>query len=330
MEKLPWFKLYTDIIHDPKIRRLTPEERWLWIVLLSLAAQSDDRGTVYVTVVTEARDGSRDGRVTRAIPYENSELADMCGCDWSGEQDPRKMVEKALEKFTRLGMIEFGIDGEIIIKNFIKRQDSHLSEAERAKRYRGNKLRDDRHTASRDGLKKIVTLEKEKDTEKDTEKEKRSSSKPPPAQIVHPKTDEDFFLSLKSNSAYQHIDFDQEFGRMRAWLELPKNKQRKLTRQFALNWLNRIDKPIGGKSHGKFESRTEGLREYLQELNSVGERANDPDGGIPKIGISEGKGGGNVRSPPGFDARRVTTGLPEVLSPAQGNIPRDELDRPDT
>lgn len=134
--QLPWFKLYSEIIHDTKIKRLTVDEKWLWIVLLSLAASGPQRGVVCVTVVTR-------GNVTHVIPYENYELVDQCGYAFnqstSDDLDPVEMVKNALKKFEDLGMILIGSDGEIIIKNFEKRQDSYLSDAERAKKYRDKK-----------------------------------------------------------------------------------------------------------------------------------------------------------------------------------------------
>jgi hypothetical protein len=56
--------------------------------------------------------------------------------------------------------------------------------------------------------------------------------------------DEAFWESLKVNPAYRHINFEVERGKMDAWFALPKNKQRKLTRPFVLNWLNKIDPPL--------------------------------------------------------------------------------------
>jgi hypothetical protein len=52
---------------------------------------------------------------------------------------------------------------------------------------------------------------------------------------------EEWFLNLKSESAYSHIDIDREMGKMRQWLLLPKNKGRTMTKQFVVNWLNKIE-----------------------------------------------------------------------------------------
>lgn len=54
----------------------------------------------------------------------------------------------------------------------------------------------------------------------------------------------DFMTSLKENPAYSHIDIENELSKMDAWLLMPRNKGRKKTSRFILNWLNKIEKPM--------------------------------------------------------------------------------------
>lgn len=54
----------------------------------------------------------------------------------------------------------------------------------------------------------------------------------------------DFLTSIKENPAYSDIDIDNELCKMDAWLSIPKNKKRKKTPRFIVNWLNKIEKPI--------------------------------------------------------------------------------------
>lgn len=54
-------------------------------------------------------------------------------------------------------------------------------------------------------------------------------------------TDVEWLESLKGNTAYAHVNFPVELGKMDAWLSLKKNKHRKRTRRFVLNWLNKIE-----------------------------------------------------------------------------------------
>lgn len=60
-------------------------------------------------------------------------------------------------------------------------------------------------------------------------------------------TDPEWIESLKINPAYQHVDIYCELGKMEAWMTLFKNKGRKMTRAFILNWLNKIDRPINAE-----------------------------------------------------------------------------------
>ena len=77
--------------------------------------------------------------------------------------------------------------------------------------------------------------------------EKRGEGKKP-SPISSP--DEAFLQAIRNNPAYQHIDLDHELNRMRMWLLTPKGRGRKLTRGFVVSWLNKIDRPLGGKEDG--------------------------------------------------------------------------------
>lgn len=57
-------------------------------------------------------------------------------------------------------------------------------------------------------------------------------------------TDDEFLEELRKNPAYSHVNFPVELGKMDAWFLTPKGHGRKKTRQFILNWLNKIDAPM--------------------------------------------------------------------------------------
>jgi len=61
----------------------------------------------------------------------------------------------------------------------------------------------------------------------------------------------DFLSKIKTNPAYSHVDIDTELSKMDAWLMLAKNRGRKKTPRFILNWLNKIEKPLEGLTGGK-------------------------------------------------------------------------------
>jgi hypothetical protein len=41
---MKWFRLYSSVLHDPKVQRLTPALFKHWVNLLCLASEQDDRG----------------------------------------------------------------------------------------------------------------------------------------------------------------------------------------------------------------------------------------------------------------------------------------------
>lgn len=53
----------------------------------------------------------------------------------------------------------------------------------------------------------------------------------------------DFLTFLKTNIAYSHINIEIELAKMDAWLSAHPGRQK--TKKFIINWLNKIEKPIG-------------------------------------------------------------------------------------
>jgi hypothetical protein len=92
-----------------------------------------------------------------------------------------------------------------------------------------------------DTLDTVRVLESE--SASNTKKEKKKSTV-----LDKPKTDAipvlDFLDAIKANPAYKDIAVDREVHKMQAWLLTPKGKRRKLTAQFVVNWLNKVDVPI--------------------------------------------------------------------------------------
>lgn len=74
------------------------------------------------------------------------------------------------------------------------------------------------------------------DKEEDIDKEKKKSEKIPQL------SDDDFLKTLKTNPAYKGVDLENELAKMDAWLLT--HPDRKKTRRFIVNWLNKIDKPL--------------------------------------------------------------------------------------
>lgn len=118
---LQWYKFYgVEYLSDPKISALTPQERSCWITLLCLASSSSEPGLIEY--------------------LEIDSLLNMSGIRWdpynTDEYDNAKSV---LQKLERMKMIKANENGQITILNWEKRQESFLTGAERAAKYRAKK-----------------------------------------------------------------------------------------------------------------------------------------------------------------------------------------------
>jgi len=117
----PWFKFYGgEYLADPKIASLTPQERSCWITLLCLAGMSSEPGKVEFLTIDALLQKS--GVIWD--PYDTTE--------WDS-------ARTVLDKLERMKMITKSEDGVIEIRNWVKRQETNLTEAERAKSYRDRK-----------------------------------------------------------------------------------------------------------------------------------------------------------------------------------------------
>lgn len=113
-----WFKFYGgEYLADPKMGALTPQERSCWLTLLCLASMATEAGVIgFLTVeVLLAKSG------IVYDPYHPEEWNNNLG---------------VLKKFESMGMIELSEAGPILLKNWSKRQDANLSNAERQARFR--------------------------------------------------------------------------------------------------------------------------------------------------------------------------------------------------
>lgn len=113
-----WFRMYSEVIHDPKIRKLSPAQRWVWVGLLCLASESDTRGVL---------------EIAPGVPYEPEDLASLLGV--SAED-----ASACLQLLERMGMIRWD-DTKLIIVNWDKRQYLYPSDAPEQTRARQRRRR---------------------------------------------------------------------------------------------------------------------------------------------------------------------------------------------
>lgn len=118
MSTNPWFKFYGgEYLADPKIASLSAQERSCWITLLSLAGMSSTPGTIEYLTIEVLLDKS-------GVPFDpyNPE-------NWNAALG-------VLKRFENMKMISTSEDGLIEVRNWKKRQETALTNAERQAKYR--------------------------------------------------------------------------------------------------------------------------------------------------------------------------------------------------
>lgn len=121
-----WFKFYgAEYLSDPKMDRLSVQERSCWLTLLCMASQTNG------VVKYLSTEGLLNKSGVHFNPYDSSE--------WDNAQ-------RVLQTFEMYEMIEIHKNGNIEIKNWEKRQEHNLTVAERVAKHRENKKRNENVT----------------------------------------------------------------------------------------------------------------------------------------------------------------------------------------
>lgn len=148
---MTWFKLHHEIIDDIKIRRFTAQEKWAWIVLLSLASKSSDRGK---------------------ITADNEDLADYC--EFNSTQDWLYYRDKLITK----GMLEINATGGLTIIHWDDRQAKKPSDSpervkERVTKSRAKK-KSEATSQSQENVTPCIALQPESNADVTLQKRERS------------------------------------------------------------------------------------------------------------------------------------------------------------
>jgi hypothetical protein len=151
-KSLPWLRLHTEIIHDPKLSAFTDAEKWLWICLLCLAGESDVRGEIHMSV---------------------DDIVWTLRCD-------RATLSSTISKCEERDMLSRHEDGTLVITHFLERQYDNPSDhpeavKERVARHRENK-RNDPVTTSNDPVTSGNAIEERRGEETIGETELAASS----------------------------------------------------------------------------------------------------------------------------------------------------------
>lgn len=111
-----WLRLYAEIRRDRKLRRLPTDQRWLWVVILTIAKESPQPGWLLLA---------------EGVPVTIDDLADEAAI-------PVDQVKAGLNSFTDQMMIE-KVNGVWHCLKWDKRQFSSDTSTERVQKHRGNK-----------------------------------------------------------------------------------------------------------------------------------------------------------------------------------------------
>lgn len=110
--KKPWFRVYGEMVRDRKLARLSPSQRWVWVVMMCCASESPMRGWLMLS---------------EQAPCTDKDLARESGV-------PLKTVQHALREMQSLGMIErAGDTGAWFIPSWWDRQFESDSQPHRAR-----------------------------------------------------------------------------------------------------------------------------------------------------------------------------------------------------
>lgn len=114
---MKWFRLYSEILDDPKIKRLKdPRKKWIFVGLLCMASESKIRGKILIDEDT---------------PYTPEEIAKRLDVDV-------RLLRNTCEELQRLKIIEIE-NGVVIISNWHKRQRNSDNVSERVRCFREKK-----------------------------------------------------------------------------------------------------------------------------------------------------------------------------------------------
>ncbi len=197
---MKWFRLYSAVVHDPKVQRLHPAHFKHWINILCLTSGNDERG-----IVPDAKDVSYSLRVK---PCE---------------------ADAILLKLEDVGLLDRTEDGRLTPHNWTERQRCTDDVATRVRRHREKKAIETEPVAQ------DVTLLKrtvDTDTDTDTEVDKKEPKDLPASDDADDLSD-DWISKKKRKLEGKRLDsfklfwdaFDFKKGRAAAidsWLDIPE------------------------------------------------------------------------------------------------------------
>lgn len=225
-----------------------------------------------------------------------------------------------------LSVDEWEVDGPVILEFFERKKEGYFhkrieQELQKALRNREQKSLAGKHSAENRKKKNTSTdvqtsVATDVETNVPTKRQRtnqrngNTSPSPSPNDLRSSKNEElsrpaekrpknasldEWLETLGKDPTYAHVDLPTELGKMRYWLALPQNKGRQLTKRFILNWINKIEKPLGG-SHVATTGRNYFQPKTFKEIDADNEARNHrnyliasgllpPDGSLVDAGL---------------------------------------------
>ncbi|MBA1335883.1 MAG: hypothetical protein HPY66_1701 [Firmicutes bacterium] len=142
-----WFRCYTEITRDLKLRRIPISFRWIWIAILCIAKESPVQGKLFLS---------------EQVPATLNDIADEANA-------PIKDVNAAIEKFKTELLMLHEEEGVLVVTNWDKRNYDSDTSKERTKQYRSRKKQDDVTSQKRHRNGDVTPPETETETETETD-----------------------------------------------------------------------------------------------------------------------------------------------------------------
>lgn len=244
MAKLPWFKLYTEIIDDPKLYKFTGDQFRVLIYLMCLARESDEPGFIKMNS-TEIS-----WRIRRPLEEVESTL-ELC------QQGDRPII-----------IIK---DGGYLMVRFITRQYDKPSDRPEATRERKQKQRDKKKRHA-----DVTPCHAIEEIREDKDKDKEKNNPPTPLKIIKTKFAE--FVSL-TNAEYEALVAKLGEDRAKRCIEILDNykgangKRYKSDYRAILNWvIQRLEEEEQKGPPTRAPTGSNSLRDLEEWANSEPER----------------------------------------------------------
>jgi len=244
--RLPWFRVYTEIVDDPKMARLSGDQFRDWIFLLALARESEEPGVIMMSPEDAA---------------------------WRLRRPPDEFKE-SLSLFERLEMITLE-DGRIVVSKFLERQYDKPSDRpdEVRRRVARHRKRQSNAAATPDPVdgNAAVTRRNAIDSESDSDSEGEEGLLPPPKLPEMTPAEREILHLLKTTKNYPfQLEKDLEFIREMAVehpnLDLVDQVRRWRTRK-------NYDEPLTKRSRPHSQ-----LANWLRKAEEYGQQRQARDG----------------------------------------------------